>query len=66
MELYKLRYNLYNYLIKDNFDYNSCKEYLDLWKNSLVILFSFIILIFIGHFNELDFFSLIIILSIME
>ena len=51
MELYKLRYNLYNYLIKDNFDYNSCKEYLDLWKNSLVILFSFIILIFIGHFN---------------
>lgn len=65
MELYKLRYNLYNYLIKDNFDYNSCKEYLDLWKNSLVILFSFIILIFIGHFNELDFFSLIIILFIL-
>lgn len=65
MELYKLRYNLYNYLIKDNFDYNSCKEYLDLWKNSLIILFSFIILIFIAHFNELDLLSLIIILFIL-
>jgi len=65
MELYKLRYNLNNYLIKDNYDYNSCKEYLDLWKNSLVILFSFIILIFIGHLNELDLFSVIIILFIL-
>lgn len=65
MELYKLRYNLYNYLIKDNFDYNSSKEYLDLWKNSLVILFSFIILVFVGHLNEFNLLSLIIILFIL-
>ncbi len=65
MELYSLRYNLYNYLIKDNFDYISNKDYLFLWKNSLAILFIFIILIIVSHYNQIEVFSFFIIALIV-
>lgn len=65
MELYSLRYNLYNYLIKDNFDYISNKDYLFLWKNSLAILFIFIIIIIVSHYNKIEVFSFFIIALIV-
>ena len=65
MELYSLRYNLYNYLIKDNFDYISNKDYLFLWKNILAILFIFIILIIVSHYNQIEVFSFFIIALIV-
>ena len=61
MELYTKRYNLYNYLIRDDFDYLSTKEYIYLWRNSLIILFAVLIGIFLYHFNNIDLFALFII-----
>lgn len=65
MELYKLRYNLYNYLIKNNFDYNYNKDYLILWKKSLIIVFIFLILIIIVNYNKIELYSILIIVLII-
>jgi len=65
MELYTKRYNLYNYLIRDDFEYISTKEYIYLWRNSLIILFVILIGIFIYHFNNIDLFGLFIIAIII-
>ncbi len=65
MELYTKRYNLYNYLIRDDFDYLSTKEYIYLWRNSLIILFAVLIGIFLYHFNNIDLFALFIIAIII-
>lgn len=65
MELYTKRYNLYNYLIRDNFDYLSTNEYIYLWRNSLIILFAILIGIFLYHFNNIDLFVLFIIVIII-
>ena len=65
MELYTLRYNLYNYLIKDNFDYINNKDYLLLWRNTLIIVFIFIIIIIALHYNEINIISIIILILIL-
>jgi len=65
MELYKLRYNLYNYLIKDNFDYNSNNDYLVIWKRGLIIIFIFLILIIVFNYNKIELYSLFIIALII-
>lgn len=65
MELYTKRYNLYNYLIRDDFDYLSTNEYIYLWRNSLIILFTVLIGIFLYHFNNIDLFALFIIAAII-
>jgi len=62
MELYTIRWNLYNYIIKDNFDYINIKEYIFLWKNGLIMLFIFLLLIFLYKFNEIKFMGFMIIL----
>jgi len=65
MELYTIRYNLYNYILKNNFDYMNIKDYIFLWKNGLIILFIFLILIFIYKFNDINFIGFIIIFIIL-
>lgn len=65
MELYTKRYNLYNYLIRDDFDYNSTREYIYIWRNLLIILFALLIGSFIYHFNNIDLFGIFIILIIL-
>jgi len=62
MELNKIRYNLYNYLIKDTFDYNNNKDYLVLWKYTLIILFIFITFIICSHYKQLDLYGIFIII----
>lgn len=61
MELYTKRYNLYNYLIRDNFDYINTIQYIYLWRNSLIILFTILTGIFMYHYNNIDLFALFII-----
>jgi len=65
MELYTKRYNLYNYLIKDDFDYNSTKEYIYLWRNSLIILFAVLMGIIVYHYNNIDLFGLFVVAIII-
>jgi len=65
MELYKKRYNLYNYLLKDTFDYIDTKDYIYLWKKVSIIVFIILIIIFLFHFNEIDLYTIIIILIII-
>ena len=65
MELNKVRYNLYNYLIKDKFDYSDNKDYLILWKYTLIILFIFIAFIIIAHYKQLDLYGIFIIILII-
>ena len=65
MELYTKRYNLYNYLIRDDFDYNDTREYIYIWRNLLIILFAFLIGSFIYHYNNIDLFGLFIIIIII-
>ena len=47
MELYKIRYNLHNYIYKDNLDYTLTKEYIVLWKYFIVLFFALLSLVFI-------------------
>lgn len=65
MELYTIRYNLHNYINKDNFDYNSIKDYIFLWKYTLIAIFAFLGLIFIYKFREIQAIGFIIIFIIL-
>jgi len=65
MELYTIRYNLYNYINKDNFDYLNLKEYEYLWKYGLIAIFVFLGLIFIYKFREIQAIGFIIIFIIL-
>lgn len=65
MEFYKLTYNLYNYFIKDNFNYFNTKGYINLWENAILISLIFLLVIFAYNFTKLkiaDFAIIIIIL----
>jgi len=61
MELYTIRYNLHNYINKDNFDYKNTKEYIYLWKYTLITIFIFLGIIFIYKFKEIKTIGFIII-----
>ena len=61
MELYTIRYNLHNYINKDNFDYKNTKDYIFLWKYTLIALFAFLGIIFIYKFKEIQTIGFIII-----
>lgn len=65
MELNKVRYNLYNYLIKDKFDYSDNKDYLILWKYTLIIFFILIAFIIVAHYKQLDLYGIFIIILII-
>ncbi len=54
MELYTIRYNLHNYINKDNFDYTNTKDYIFLWKYTLITIFAFLGIIFIYKFKEIQ------------
>lgn len=61
MELYTIRYNLHNYINKDNFDYKNTKDYIFLWKYTLIALFAFLGIIFIYKFKQIQTIGFIII-----
>lgn len=61
MELYKIRYNLYNYIFKDNIDFINTKEYIILWKYFIILIFIILCLIFIYKIKHIYLFGYIII-----
>lgn len=67
MELYKLRYNLYNYFFQDTIDYNFSNSYLILWEYSLYALYAIFLLIILFNFSKINKFTLffLIIFSIL-
>ena len=68
MELFKLRYNLYKYLIKNNFYFKNTFKSLNVFKNLTYITIIFFILIFIIVFEFINiyiiFFIIILIILI--
>ena len=68
MELFKLRYNLYKYLIKNNFYFKNTFKSLNVFKNLTYITIIFFILIFIIGFEFINiyiiFFIIILIIFI--
>lgn len=67
MELYKLRYNLYNYFFQDTIDYNFSNSYLILWEYSLYALYAIFLLIILFNLSKINKFTLffLIIFSIL-
>ena len=55
LELFKLRYNLYKYLIKDDFIFNRSLNTINLLKNAIYIIIIFFLLIFFIGFEYLNF-----------
>jgi hypothetical protein len=53
MELYKLRYNLYDYLIQDKFNYEYTKANITLWTYALYAIFSILAIIIIVDYQRI-------------
>ena len=65
MELYTIRYNLYNYIFQDNFNYNYTKDYIFLSKYTIIMIFillGFIFIYKIKYFNLIGFLIVFIII----
>ena len=62
MELYKLRYNLYNYLIKNttNFEINTSNK--NIWFNSLIAFYSFFIFILLINYDKINIMTIVFII----
>ncbi len=56
MELFKLRYNLYKYLIKDDFKFKKTYDLINIFKNLIYITIIFFILIFIIGYEYINIF----------
>lgn len=56
MELFKLRYNLYKYLIKDDFKFKETLNIINIFKNLIYITIIFFILIFIIGYEYINIF----------
>lgn len=56
MELFKLRYNLYKYFIKNDFNFKNTINSLNIFKNLLYIIIIFFILIFIIGFEYINYY----------
>lgn len=65
MELFKLRYNLYKYLIKENFKFDEFFKNLLVLKNLSYIIIIFFILIFIIGFEYLNYFIIFFIIILI-
>lgn len=55
LELFKLRYNLYKYLMKDDFVFNRSLNTINFFKNAIYIIIIFFLLIFFIGFEYLNF-----------
>ena len=56
MELFKLRYNLYKYFIKNDFNFKNTINSLNIFKNLLYIIIIFFILIFLIGFEHINYY----------
>lgn len=65
MELFKLRYNLYKYLIKNDFNYKQTFKPLNIFKNLSYITILFFIFIFIIGYEYLNFFIIFFIIILL-
>jgi hypothetical protein len=65
MELFKLRYNLYKYLIKNNFKFKNSLNSLNVFKNLIYITIIFFILIFLFGFEYINFFIIFFIILLI-
>ncbi len=65
MELFKLRYNLYKYLIKNDFNFKKTLNSLILFKNLIYITIIFFILIFLIGFEYINFFIIFFIIILI-
>lgn len=65
MELFKLRYNLYKYLIKDDFNFKNTIELFNVFKNFTYIIITFFILIFIIGYEYLNIFIIFFIIILL-
>jgi hypothetical protein len=65
MELFKLRYNLYKYLIKNNFKFKNSLNSLNVFKNLIYITIIFFILIFLIGFEYINFFIIFFIIILI-
>lgn len=68
LELFKLRYNLYKYLIKDDFIFNRSLNTINFFKNAIYIIIIFFLLIFFIGFEYLNFqiiFFIIILITLI-
>jgi hypothetical protein len=65
MELFKLRYNLYKYLIKNDFNFKNTIEILNIFKNLIYITIIFFILIFLIGFEYINFFIIFFIIILI-
>ena len=62
MELFKLRYNLYKYFIKNDFKFKDTFDTLNIFKNLSYIIIIFFILIFIIGFEYINAFIIFFII----
>ncbi len=65
MELFKLRYNLYKYLIKNNFKFKNTLNLLNIFKNLIYIIIIFFILIFLIGYEYINFFIIFFIIILI-
>ncbi len=65
MELFKLRYNLYKYLIKNNFKFKNTLNKLNIFKNLIYIIIIFFILIFLIGYEYINFFIIFFIIILI-
>ena len=65
MELFKLRYNLYKYFIKNNFYFKNTFNSLNLYKNLVYIIIIFFILIFLIGFEYINSFIIFFIIILI-
>ena len=65
MELFKLRYNLYKYFIKNDFNFKNTITSLNIFKNLLYIIIIFFILIFLIGFEYINYFIIFFIIILI-
>ena len=65
MELFQFRYNLYKYLIKDEFKFKNTLEIFNVFKKFIYIIIIFFILIFIIGYEYLNIFIIFFIIILL-
>lgn len=65
IEIYKYRYNLYNYIKNDNFMFKITNDNIEFYKNFLLFLFICIFIIILNYIKELNFSSIFFVIIFM-
>ena len=63
MELYKLRYNLYNYLIYNTTDYEITISNKNIWFYGLIAYYTFFVFILLANYNKINLTLIIFIIT---